>query len=217
MIEHPARSKDDYKDQDARDQRLLRRISDARARSDEIGELREKTAMGELLAPYWSEVRRIVTWRLASISPDPADIEDVASKVIEHMVKKLEKTTELGAPPFRVLVFLDAQTRAIDYWRAHIRRTGRLSDLQGDLPEIAAAEEIALVHAEVMAEIIEDLGPREQRIILERYVVGLMPQEIADRLGVSRRVVDTAFSRALGKLRTNPRVIAVRNQIEEAV
>lgn len=207
----------DHEDQDARDRRLLHRIAEARARGDELGRLREKTAMGELLDPYWSEVRRIVTWRLASIAPDAADIEDISSNVIEHMIKKLKKSTEFGGVPFRVLVFLDAQTRAIDHWRARTRRNRHLSDFGGAVPVVAAREEVALVHAEVMAEIIDELGPRDQRILVERYVAGLTPQEIADRLGVSRKVVDTAYSRALAKLRINPRVIAVRDRMREAV
>jgi RNA polymerase sigma factor (sigma-70 family) len=217
MSADPAPAEDDYQDQDARDRRLLHRVTEARARGDDIGRLREKTAMGELLAPYWSEACRIVSWRLASISPHRADVEDIASKVIEEMIKKLKEDTDFGGVPFRVLVFLRAQTRAIDYWRAHLRRKGRHTDLGGELPDVAAREEAALVHAEVMAEIIEELGPRDQRILVERYVAGLTPQEIADGLGVSRKVVDTAYSRALATLRANPRVIAVRNRMEETV
>lgn len=207
----------DNEDQDARDRRLLDRIDEARARNDELGRLREQTATGELLAPYWSELLRIVSWRLASIEPDPADIEDIASAVIEHMVKKLGDRTDFGGVPFRVLVFLNAQTRAIDYWRARGRRNRRVSDFGGEVPEVPASEEVALVHAEVMAEIIEDLGPRDKRILVERYVAGLAPEEIADRLGVTRKVVDTAYSRALAKLRVNPRVIAVRDRMRGAV
>jgi RNA polymerase sigma factor (sigma-70 family) len=209
----------DHKDKDARDRRLLRRIAAGRGRGDEIGRLRETTATGELLACYWSEVCRVVRWRLASISPDPADIDDVTSSVMEHMIGRLKTTTDFGGTPFRVVVYLDAQSRAIDYWRARSRRNRRVSDFGGELPEVAVRESVpvALVHAEVMAEIIEDLGPREQRILLERYVVGLAPQEIADRLDVSRKVIDTASSRALAKLRANPRVTAVRNRMEEAV
>lgn len=131
MSAGPARTTDGYEDQDARDRQLLDRIAEARARNDELGRLREKTAAGELLAPYVSEVRRIVSWRLASIQPDPADVEDIASAVIEHMVKKLGTTTDFGGVPFRVLVFLNAQTRAIDYWRARKRRNRRLSDFGG--------------------------------------------------------------------------------------
>ena len=207
----------DYEDQDARDRRLLSRIAESRERGDELGRLREKTATAELLAPYWPELLRIVSWRLASIRPDPADVEDIASAVIVHMVKKVAETTEFGGVPFRVLVFLNAQTRAIDYWRARQRHNRHVPDLGGEVPEVAAREQVALVHAEVMAEIIEDLGPRDQRILVERYVVGLAPQEIADRLGVTRQTIDTAHSRALAKLRINPRVTAVRNRMGEAV
>jgi hypothetical protein len=96
MSADPASAGDDYEDQDVRDRQLLNRIANARARGDEIGCLRERTAMGELLAPYWSMVRRVVTWRLASISPDPADVEDISSKVIEHMIKKIKKKTTMA-------------------------------------------------------------------------------------------------------------------------
>ncbi|MGA9876767.1 MAG: sigma-70 family RNA polymerase sigma factor [Solirubrobacteraceae bacterium] len=217
MSADPAQAEDGYEDQDARDWRLLRRVVDARARGDEIGRLREQTTTGELLAPYWPEVCRIVSWRLASLSPDRADVEDIASKVIEEMIKRLKEDTNFDGVPFRVVVFLRAQTRAVDYWRARVRSRTRHVDFGGELPEIATREETVFVHAEVMAEIIEDLGPRDQRILVERYVVGLSPQEIADGLGVSRKVVDTAYSRALATLRANPRVIAVRNRMEETV
>jgi RNA polymerase sigma factor (sigma-70 family) len=208
---------DNYEDQDARDRRLLRRIAEARARGDELGRLREKTAAGELLAPYWYEARRIATWRLTSIRPATADVEDIASAVIEHMAKKLAERTAFGSMPFRVLVYLDANARSIDYWRARRRRSQRMLDSGGDVSKLAAQEEAALVHAEVMAEIIKDLGPRDQRILIERYVVGLAPQEIADRLGVTRQVVDTAYSRALARLRVNSRVIAVRDLMRSTV
>jgi RNA polymerase sigma factor (sigma-70 family) len=217
MSAGPASAANKYEGQDARDRRFLRRIADARARDDELGRLREATAMGELLALYWPELLRIVNWRLASIKPDPADVEDIASAVIVHMVRKIGETTEFGGVPFRVVVFLDAQTRAIDYWRARQRRNRHVADLGGEVPAVATPEQVALVHAEVMAEIIEDLGPRDQRILMERYVVGLAPQEIANRLGVTRETIDTAHSRALAKLRSNPRVIDVRNRVGEAV
>lgn len=205
-----------YADQDARDLRLLRRIADARARGDELGRLREKIALGDLLAPYWAETQRIVTWRLASITPEPADIEDICSRVIEEMINKLAEATELGIP-LRVVVFLRAQSRAVDYWRARKTRNRHVIDCGGEIPEVPAVEETKLVHAEVMAEIIGRLGPRDQRILVERYVAGLRPQQIADGLGVTRTVVDTACSRVLRKLRVDPRVIAVRNQMRETV
>jgi RNA polymerase sigma factor (sigma-70 family) len=172
--------------------------------------------MGELLAPYIVEARRIAAWRLSSISPDPADVEDVASRVVEEMVRKLETTTHWGDVPFRVEVYMRAQSRAIDFWRSRMRRLKR-SDLEANPAELAANEEVALVHAEVISEIIEDLGPRDKRILVERYVGGLTPEEIAARLGVSRQVVDTSYSRALSKLRVNPRVLDVRNRMREAV
>ena len=57
----------------------------------ELGGLREATATGELLATYCPELLRIVSWRLASIKPDPADVEDIASAVIVHMVRKIRE------------------------------------------------------------------------------------------------------------------------------
>lgn len=218
MSADPAPAADDYEDQDARDRRLLRRIADARAEGDDpLARMREKVAMGELLAPYWTNAKRIVTWRLASINPTEADIEDICSRVIEEMIKKLGKTTDFGAKPFRVIVLLGAHSRAIDYWRARKTRNRHHSDFGGEIPETPAAEQVRFVHAEVMAEIIGRLGPRDQQILVERYVAGLKPQQIADALGVTRKVVDTAYSRALKALRSDPRVIAVRDFMREPV
>jgi RNA polymerase sigma factor (sigma-70 family) len=217
MSANPALAADGNEDRDAHDRRLLAQIAAARARGDELGHLRAKTAMGDLLAPYWPEVRRVVAWRLKTIAPQPADVDEIASKVFERLVNVLSKKTSFGDATFRVLVFKNAQWEAIEFWRRRKRAIGREADLGGEVPETAAAEVVALVHAEVIAEIIEELAPREQRIVVERWVVGLSPQEIADRIGIARGAVDTACSRALAKLRRSPRVIAVRDRLRETV
>ena len=131
----------------------------------------------------------MVSWRLASIKPDPADVEDIASGGRSvHMVRKIRERRPSSAERRSASwSSIDAQTRAIDYWRARQRRNRHVADLGGEVPDVATPEEDALVHAEVMAEIIQDLGPRDQRILIERYVVGLAPAEMADRLGVARR------------------------------
>lgn len=217
MSANPAPAADDHEDQDARDRRLLARIIDGRARSDGLGDLRAKTAMGELLAPYWSKVRRFVAWRLKSIAPQPTDVDEIAGRVFERLVNVLNEQISFGEATFRVLVYKNANWEVIDFWRQRKRAIGREADLGGEMPEIPATEQVALVHTEVFAEIIEELSPREQRIVVERWVVGLSPQEIADRMGVARGAVDTACSRALAKLRKSPRVIAVRNRLRETV
>jgi RNA polymerase sigma factor (sigma-70 family) len=222
MSAQAAEPANDHEEQDARDARLLRRVATARAASDPLARVRENTAIGDLLAPYWPEIRRIVGWRLASISPQPADIDEVASRVMANMAETLKEKTDFGGAPFRVVVFKTAVWRSIEFWRAHKVRREHEPDFKGAPLDAVISdkrplvhEDAALVHAEVIAEIIEDLGPRDQRILVERYVAGFTPQEIADRLGVAREVVDTAHSRALARLRQDPRIAAVRNRLRE--
>lgn len=214
MPDDPAESADNHKAQDERDRRLLARIAAARAATDPLASMRETVAMGELLSPYWAKTKRTVMWRLASARIDEADAEDITSRVMEQMVTKLKETTEFDMP-FRVLVFLNAHSRAVDWWRSRRVRTRNIEDHGGELPDVPASEETVLVHAEVMAEIIEDLGPCDRQILVERYVAGVKPDHIAEGLGVTREVVDTAQCRALAKLRKDPRIHAVRNRLRE--
>ena len=61
-------------------------------------------------------------------------------------------------------------------------------------------------------------SPRDpDRIEAWTAAVGAAAAYARDGLGVRREVVDTAYSRALAKLRVHPRVIAVRDRMREAV
>jgi RNA polymerase sigma factor (sigma-70 family) len=208
----------DQENCDARDFRLLARLADAQLRGGELSALRARVTIGDLLAPYWDTTRRLAAWRLATISPQDTDLDEIAGSVFERMVKTLMTKTSFGGVPFRVVVAKNAHWEAIEFWRRRRRDLARetLHDHE-TLPEIETVDDSALVHAEVVAEIIEELAPRDQRILVERYVLGMNPEQIAEGMDVHRRVVDTACSRALAKLRGSPRVAAVRDRLKDSV
>jgi DNA-directed RNA polymerase specialized sigma24 family protein len=84
-----------------------------------------------------------------------------------------------------------------------------------DFPDPAAPERPTLAdEASALRERIAGLSGRDQRIMAERMLLGLKPEEIAGRHGVHRRVVDTATSRALKKLLASDELSDVRQARE---
>jgi DNA-directed RNA polymerase specialized sigma24 family protein len=80
-----------------------------------------------------------------------------------------------------------------------------------DFPDPAAPERPTLAEeARELRERIAGLSGRDQRIMADRMLLGLKPEEIARRHGVQRQVVDTATSRALKKLLASDELADVR-------
>lgn len=58
-----------------------------------------------------------------------------------------------------------------------------------------------LEQVEGLAHALTGLNQREREIVIERAVLDLRPEQVAERHGMSRGALEAAYSRALAKLR----------------
>ncbi len=189
--------------QDRRDQLLLIRLAAARARCDGLSDHQSRLVIGELLAPYREHIRALAARRLRMSCPQDADLDEIAAAVLERLLRALVRHSDFDRVPFRAVVDKNTNWAIIDFWNRRANATA-LEDLKGydQIPEIAAVENEAPVEqSDAIMAIVGELGDREQKIVIERVLIGRDPQQIADLRGVHRRVVDTAYSRAMTRLR----------------
>lgn len=153
------------------------------------------TLLRDLLASRYDELKRKLTWRLGS--------SDLASDALHDTWVHLEKRREDGAPvtnPGAYLVRI-ATNLASD----RINRDSRYLDhpeLDALLDDIAdlvpGPAHIAESRSEMdaLAAIIEGLPPRRRAIFLAVRVEELSNQEVAQRFGISSRLVGLELKRA---------------------
>jgi RNA polymerase sigma factor (sigma-70 family) len=190
------------------DASLLRQLALARKRPD--GALREQLIMTRLLARHVPNIRRIVAWRAYSLRPSDADIDDIVNGVLARVADALRKdvdvTGSLGG-----LIALNIEWEVIDHVRRRRRFAHEVHPEIEAFPDPAAPEQPTLAdEARELRERITGLSGRDQRMLAERMLLGLKPEEIAARHGVRRQVVDTATSRALKKLLASDELADVR-------
>jgi RNA polymerase sigma factor (sigma-70 family) len=190
------------------DASLLRQLALARKRPD--GALREQLIMTRLLARHVPNIRRIVAWRAYSLRPSDADIDDIVNGVLARVADALRKdvdvTGSLGG-----LIALNIEWEVIDHVRRRKRFAHEVHPEIEAFPDPVAPEQPTLAdEARELRERITGLSGRDQRMLAERMLLGLKPEEIAARHGVRRQVVDTATSRALKKLLASDELADVR-------
>jgi RNA polymerase sigma-70 factor (ECF subfamily) len=151
-------------------------------------------ALRALLMSKYDELRRVLARRLGSL--------DVASDVLHETYLRLERFDGLApvANP-QAYLFRMALNVASDHQHAHSRMLTaveiddlwRLGDDVIDPETIAVARsEFALFHA-----VLKELSPRCQAILLAARVDELSHEEIAQRFGISTRMVQLELRHAL--------------------
>jgi RNA polymerase sigma factor (sigma-70 family) len=133
-------------------------------------------------------------------------VSGVLVRVADALRKDVDATGSLGG-----LIAVNIEWEVID----HVRRRKRLAhEVHPEIeafPDPAAPEQPTLAdEARELRERITGLSGRDQRMLAERMLLGLKPEEIAARHGVRRQVVDTATSRALKKLLASDELSDVR-------
>jgi RNA polymerase sigma factor (sigma-70 family) len=193
---------------DNSDATLLRQLVLARKRAD--GGLREQLIMTRLLSRHVANIRRIVAWRAYSLRPSDADIDEIVSGVLIRVADALKKEVEASSS-FGALIAVNIEWEVIDYARRRKRLAHEVHPEIEDFPDPTAPERPTLAdEARELRERIAGLSGRDQQMLAERMLLGLKPEEIARRHGVTRQVVDTATSRALKKLQTSDELADVR-------
>ena len=113
-----------------------------------------------------------------SIVHDDHEAEDVTQHVFAKLMTNLGKYDDRGQPFFAWLLRL-ARNAAIDHLRAN-----RLTPTENVLhPNVTSDED--LDRAELIRGALAGLPEEQRQVVILRYVVGLTPGEIAERMGRS--------------------------------
>ncbi len=138
----------------------------------------------------------------------PEDAEDLVQEVMVEAVRQRSRTGGLARPRLRTWLRTVAQRKA---WR-RLERTGsrrQAEDLagEGDAGPHSAPDETLErleLHRDLTHE-IEQLDSEDRQLIVQRYLQGLAPVEIAAQLGLTSSIVRKRLARALERLRARLR------------
>lgn len=183
-----------------RDQRLLRRVREARGAGDGAA---EREAISRLLEPYWSWARSIAYGKIAGVDDPAADAEEIAGDLLRRLARLLERKLDFDTS-FRAIAFANLNYAIKDYRRRSARHEStpvdpvELSEVDAR-PDAPRAEEMV----DALQPYLSGLNERERRLAHDRLVLDLSPSEIGERHGMKRSAVDTAMHRIFKKMRTN--------------
>ena len=209
MSGHPASARD------AEDARLLRRLALAYEQND-APNIRHLTA--ELIGGYYVFIRNIARGRLRGAADPHHDAEEVAQDVMRRLALALANKRSFNKP-FRQVVLDNIEWQLKDYWKSPTRKDESEPHDPAALPVQQRAPEPLPSHVEQARDFaarLEGLSERDRMIVVERLYVGRTPEEIAQRLGVSRAACDTASSRAFATLRAADSMTDVRKRRERS-
>jgi RNA polymerase sigma-70 factor (ECF subfamily) len=198
----------------ARDEIHLRHLRVARADGDEI---RARRALAQLLEPYWEQTRTIAYGRLAGVPDRGSNASRITQDVMERVLKALKKSLDFDGP-FFALVARNREWAIIDFWRDQYGEEAVAHDPRR-LPEHASAgmpQSSLVEQAHEFEPYLAGLTQRERELVIERILLDMSPEQIAEKHGMSRQAVDTAYHRALEKLRKNRPRPDVRKEDEGA-
>jgi len=183
-----------------RDERLLRRARAARAAGDVAG---EREAITRLIEPYWNWGRSIAYAKISGVDDPAADAEEIAQDLLRRLAQLLRTKLEFGTS-FRGVAAANLNYAIKDYWRRSARTRSKPVD-PGELVAIDPRPAVPAA-AETDADLdfyLEGLSERERTLAHDRLVLDLSPAEIAERYGMKRGAVDTAWHRIVKKMREN--------------
>lgn len=152
------------------------------------------TTLRDLVIANYSGLDRRLTRRLGSA--------DVAADVLQETYLRLAEMNEVGpvrspkAYLFRIAVNIASDRRRAESRRLTADEVDSLLDLPDDQPD---AERVIEGRSEIMLlrRAIAELPERRRRVLLWSRVDGLPHREIAKRIGVTVRTVETDLKQAL--------------------
>ena len=157
-------------------------------------------AFETLYRTYW---QRLYTFAFRYVG-SKEEAEDVAQEVFYRIWRGRERWVPAGA--VRGYLYLSVRNAARDRLaRAAVAQRWRLRQVRTTTeiqPDVAAAELTASVeHA------LADLPPKRSAVCKLRLIDGLSYAQIADRLGISEKTVETQLARGLKFLRDRIRQV----------
>jgi RNA polymerase sigma-70 factor, ECF subfamily len=169
--------------------RPVRRAGDAAlVRAAQHGSER---AVDELFARHWPDAYRTALL----IARDRAAAEDIAQEAFLSALRALPRFDR--SRPLRPWLHRIVVNRAIDWARA--RRLRREVDVDA-VAEVAAPEEVDHAGLGEIGAALGRLSPEHRAVVVMRYLLELMPGEIAEALDLPRGTVNSRLRRALDAL-----------------
>lgn len=155
----------------------------------------DKTAITELYEFHVEKIYRYVAYRVPN-----TDAEDVTADVFVRMVEGLKKYTYTGAP-FEAWLYSIASARVADYHRKNKRQISEEIDesFRDDqtLPEMKL---LRIQEQEKIRNVLQELSPEEQQLLILRFVERKSHKEVADIIGKNEAAIRTMQHRALKRL-----------------
>ncbi|MGE5653595.1 MAG: RNA polymerase sigma factor [Bacillota bacterium] len=139
--------------------------------------------------------RRYIFAVVLPIVKNPADAEDISQEVF---IRAYERLASYQGGSFKAWLGQIAVRSAIDHWRKLKRRPDTPLDEVTALPEKAV---ISLDDRLTLSAMLSSLSSQQQEAIQLYYYQGLSYREIAARLGVAEKTVESLLYRARGHLR----------------
>lgn len=154
-------------------------------------------AYQEFMQAYHS---RLFRYLLVLMNGQEAAAKDVLQATLMRVVRHVRLFE--SEPVFWSWLCALARSAAIDEKRKHLRHDGFLQRFFRSRP----VEEITLPPEEALTGLLADqlscLEPEERELIEMKYVAGESVSDMAQRLGVSEKAVESRLTRARARLRT---------------
>ena len=159
----------------------------------------DRKALLQLLLSNYEDLTRLLTRRLGS--PDQA--RDAVHDTYLRL-QKLDTVPEINNP--RAYVFRIASNIALDRLRAEGRRNARFVSEEFGAGVASADPQADMVleqrrHIDILSKAINDMPPRQREVFLLHKFDGLSHSAIAEKLGISRSMVEKHMMRALSLCR----------------
>ena len=151
-------------------------------------------ALQDLLLADYTDLDRRLARRLGSA--------DLASDVLQETYLRLEGTNEIGpvrspkAYLFRIALNIAHDRRRAENRRLTVEEADSLLDIPDDQPDAARVIEDRS-EVNLLKRAIAELPERRRRVLILSRIEGLPNREIAKRLGVTVRTVETDLKQAI--------------------
>ncbi|MDR0995144.1 MAG: RNA polymerase sigma-70 factor [Tannerella sp.] len=157
----------------------------------------ERDRFRTLFLQYYPKVDSFLT----ALLKDEAAAKDLAQDVFVHLWEERAKLSAIRS--FEAYLFSMARNAALNYMKHAAFTSDRLADESEAAPEVPSGEERLYAREEkLLVDLaVSRMPPQRQRIYRMSREEGLKNDEIATRLGLSKKTVENHLNLALGELR----------------
>lgn len=160
---------------------------------------KDRSQLIDLLIAHYEELTGYLTRRFGSAGTASDTLHDIYIRL-----QRLRTVPELDNP--RAYLFRVANNVALDRLRVAQRAERRLApgELAAEQPSPAATADVALERRQrlrLLAQAIAELPPRCREAFLMHKLDGLSHAQVAERLGISRSMVEKHVMKALAHCR----------------